>query len=106
MLHHQHSGVSVMVNPGRYGANILASINGKKSFADLFNSFRADWKGQAAAPDDATLFTDFAGTYNTLNALERLLLRLPDSLSSYSCSALRCILADNPVTKNPSSSTL
>jgi SAM-dependent methyltransferase len=82
MLHHQHSGVSVMVNPGRYGAKILALIDGKKSFADLFSSFRADWKGQAAAPDDATLFADFADTYNTLNALERLLLRHPDSLSS------------------------
>ena len=74
-LHHQHSGVSVMVDPGRYGAKILALIDGEKTFAEIFNHFRADWTGQAAAPDDAALFADFADTYNTLNALERLLLR-------------------------------
>jgi 2-polyprenyl-3-methyl-5-hydroxy-6-metoxy-1,4-benzoquinol methylase len=79
MLHHQHSGVSVQVDPGRYGAKILALVDGHKSFADIFNRFRANWKGQAAAPDDAALFADFADTYDTLNALERLLLRHPDS---------------------------
>lgn len=80
MLHHQHSGISVMVNPGRYGAKILALIDGEKSFAEIFACFRADWQGQAAAPSDTTLFADFLETYDTLNALERLLLRHPDSL--------------------------
>ena len=80
MLHHQHSGVSVMVDPGRYGAKILALIDGQRSFAQIFARFRTDWQGQAPAPDDAALFADFADTYNTLNALERLLLRHPDSL--------------------------
>ena len=80
MLHHQHSGVSVTVDPGRYGAKILALIDGQKSFADIFARFRADWHGQAAAPDDAALFADFKDTYDTLNALERLLLRHPHSL--------------------------
>lgn len=80
MLHHQHSGVSVMVNPGRYGSHILALIDGERSFAEIFARFRANWQGQAAAPDDATLFADFLETYDTLNALERLLLRHPDSL--------------------------
>ena len=32
-----------------------------------------------AAPDDATLWADFAESYDTLNALERLLLRHPDA---------------------------
>ncbi len=80
MLHHQHSGVSVMVDPGRYGAKLLALVDGQRSFAQIFDRFRADWQGQAAAPSDAALFADFADSYNTLNALERLLLRHPDSL--------------------------
>ncbi len=79
MLRHQHSGVSVMVNPGRYGAKILRLIDGQKSFGEIFEQFRADWHGQAAAPDNAALFADFAESYDTLNALERLLLRHPDA---------------------------
>ena len=81
MLRHQHSGVSVTVNPGKYGAKILRLIDGQKSFGEIFNQFRADWRGQAAAPDNAALFADFADTYDTLNALERLLLRHPDASS-------------------------
>ena len=76
MLRHQHSGVSVMVNPGKYGAKILALIDGRRSFGEIFEQFRAAWQGKAAAPDNATLFADFAESYETLNALERLLLRL------------------------------
>ncbi|MEO5659985.1 MAG: class I SAM-dependent methyltransferase, partial [Polaromonas sp.] len=36
MLSHQHSGVSVMVNPGKYGAKILRQIDGQKSFGEIF----------------------------------------------------------------------
>ncbi|MEO7161059.1 MAG: class I SAM-dependent methyltransferase [Polaromonas sp.] len=79
MLTHQHSGVSVMVNPGKYGARILRLIDGQKSFGEIFEAFRADWQGQAAAPDNAALFADFAESYDTLNALERLLLKHPDA---------------------------
>lgn len=79
MLTHQHSGVSVMVNPGKYGAKILRLIDGQKSFGEIFEAFRADWHGQAAAPDNAVLFADFAESYDTLNALERLLLKHPDA---------------------------
>jgi hypothetical protein len=75
MLQHQHSGVSVAVNPGKYGAKILRLIDGQRSFGEIFEQFRADWHGQAAAPDNAALFADFAESYDTLNALERLLLR-------------------------------
>ncbi|MEP6589369.1 MAG: class I SAM-dependent methyltransferase, partial [Polaromonas sp.] len=60
MLTHQHSGVSVMVNPGKYGARILRLIDGQKSFGEIFEAFRAGWQGQAAAPDNAALFADFA----------------------------------------------
>ncbi len=82
LLTHQHSGVSVMVNPGKYGAKILRRIDGQKSFGEIFDQFRADWHGQAAAPDNAALFADFAESYDTLNALERLLLKHPDATSS------------------------
>ena len=81
-LNHQHSGVSLMVNPGKYGAKILGLIDGQKSFTEIFDAFRAGWQGQTAAPDNAALFADFAESYDTLNALERLLLRHPDATSS------------------------
>ncbi|SFC68191.1 Methyltransferase domain-containing protein [Polaromonas sp. OV174] len=77
MLRHQHSGVSVMVNPGKYGPQILRLIDGQRSFGDIFEQFRADWRGQAAAPDNTVLFADFAASFEALNALERLLLRHP-----------------------------
>ena len=79
MLTHQHSGVTVMVNPGKYGAKILQLIDGQKSFSEFFDQFRAGWHGQATAPDNAALFADFGESYETLNALERLLLKHPDA---------------------------
>ena len=79
VLQHQHSGVSVAVNPGKYGAKILRLIDGQRSFGEIFGQFRADWKGLAAAPDNAALFADFAESYDTLNALDRLLLRHRES---------------------------
>ena len=78
-LQHQHSGVSVMVNPGKYGPQILRLIDGQRSFGEIFDQFRADWRGQAAAPDNAVLFADFAASFEALNALERLLLRHPQA---------------------------
>ena len=77
MLNHAHSGMAFKVNPGRYGPQILRLIDGEKSFAAIFDAFRAAWKGQAAAPDNAALFADFADCYEALNALDRLLLRHP-----------------------------
>ncbi len=77
MLNHQHSGMAFKVDPGRYGPKILRLIDGKKSFAEIFDGFRAAWTGQATAPDNATLFADFADCYESLNALDRLLLRHP-----------------------------
>lgn len=74
-LQHQHSGVVVTVNPGRYGPQILRLIDGRRSFGAIFAQFRRDWHGKSAAPDDASLFADFAESYDTLNAIDRLLLR-------------------------------
>ena len=77
MLRHQHSGMALNVHPGRYGPQILRLIDGQRSFGAIFEQFRADWHGKAAAPDNATLFADFQPVYEVLNALERLLLRHP-----------------------------
>ena len=41
MLNHAHSGMSFKVNPGRYGSQILRLIDGEKSFAEIFDAFRA-----------------------------------------------------------------
>ena len=79
VLNHQHSGVSVTVDPGRYGAQILRLIDGARSFGEIFDQFRAQWHGKAAAPDNAALFADFRPSYDCLNALERLLLRHPSA---------------------------
>ncbi|APW36491.1 methyltransferase type 12 [Rhodoferax koreense] len=81
-LNHQHSGVSMMVNPGRYGAKLLGLIDGQRSFGEIFDLFRAGWHGQAAAPDNAALFADLAESYETLNALDRMLLRHPAATSA------------------------
>ena len=82
LLRHQHSGVSVMVNPGRYGPQILRLIDGQRTFGEIFEQFRADWRGQAAAPDNAALFADFSESFEALNALDRLLLRHPQAGSA------------------------
>ena len=79
MLRHQHSGVSVTVNPGKYGPQILRLIDGLKSFSEIFDQFRADWRGKAEAPDNSVLFADFRESFETLNALERLLLKHPQA---------------------------
>lgn len=79
MLRHQHSGISVTVNPSKYGPQILRLIDGRRSFGEIFDRFRADWQGKAAAPDNALLFADFAESFETLNALDRLLLKHPEA---------------------------
>ncbi|MDB5847691.1 MAG: methyltransferase type 12, partial [Rhodoferax sp.] len=62
-LNHQYSGVSVMVNPGRYGAKLLGLVDGKRSFGEIFDLFRAGWQGKAAAPGNEVLFADLAESY-------------------------------------------
>ncbi|MEZ5635664.1 MAG: class I SAM-dependent methyltransferase [Burkholderiaceae bacterium] len=78
-LRHQHSGVVVTVHPGRYAPQILRLIDGRRSFGEIFAQLRRDWQGQATPPDDATLFADFAESYDTLNSIDRLLLRHADA---------------------------
>lgn len=80
-LQHAHTGVHVTVDPGRYAPQILRLVNGERSFGQIFDAFRAQWRGKAAPPDDATLFADFADSYEVLNALERMLLKHPSSIA-------------------------
>ena len=82
ILNHENAKLSVRVNPGRYGARLLGMVDGKRSFGEIFEQFRAQWKGQAAAPGNETLFEDLKESYETLNAIDRLLLRYPEALSS------------------------
>jgi hypothetical protein len=75
VLDHAHTGISVEVNPGRYGPDILRHIDGATSFSTIFERVRKQHGADAAALPDASLFDDFRDIYETLNALERLLLR-------------------------------
>lgn len=80
LLKHQHSGSAFMVNPGKYGPKILRLIDGRRSFGEIFDQFRANWTGKAAAPNNTALFDDFAESFDALNALDRLLLKHPEAV--------------------------
>jgi SAM-dependent methyltransferase len=84
MLNHQHSRTSFVVNPGKYGPQILRLIDGSRSFGEIFDQFRSTWTGKVAAPNNTVLFDDFAESFDALNALDRLLLKHPDASTSTS----------------------
>lgn len=75
VLDHAHSGVSITISPGRFGPAILRHIDGQNSFRKIFNLVRRDPAFRTTAPRDEVLFADFREIYETLNALERMLLR-------------------------------
>jgi SAM-dependent methyltransferase len=75
LLAHPHLGLNAAVDAGRYSGQVLGLIDGKRSFGEIFDLLRTRLGGRAPAPDNATLFADFAPTYALLNAIERLLLR-------------------------------
>jgi len=75
VLDHAHTGVSVEVNPGRYGPDILRHIDGNTRFATIFDRVRAQHGSDEKSLPNAALFDDFRDVYKTLNALERILLR-------------------------------
>lgn len=78
-LQHAFLGLKVKVNAGRYSGRILRHIDGQRSFQQVFDLVRADPALRAAPPDNATLFADFHDSYQVLNAIERILLRHPQS---------------------------
>jgi ubiquinone/menaquinone biosynthesis C-methylase UbiE len=75
VLDHAHTGVSITISPGRFGPAILRHINGQDSFRKIFSLVRRDPAFRTLAPRDDVLFADFREVYETLNALERMLLR-------------------------------
>jgi ubiquinone/menaquinone biosynthesis C-methylase UbiE len=75
VLDHAHTGVSVSIGPGKFGPAILRHIDGVNSFRKIFTLVRRDPAFRTLAPKDDVLFADFQPIYETLNALERLLLR-------------------------------
>lgn len=74
-LTHPASGNAVMVNPGKYGARILREIDSRKTFQAIFDAIRSDPNFRLAAPTNEELFADFYESFDTLNAIERVLLR-------------------------------
>lgn len=74
-LHHAFLGLTVQINAGTYSAKILSRIDGRRSFQQIFDLVRSEPRWRANPPDNATLFADFAASYDALNAIERLLLR-------------------------------
>lgn len=75
VLDHAHTGVSITISPGKFGPAILRHIDGHNTFRKIFTLVRRDPEFRTLAPRDEVLFADFKHIYETLNALERLLLR-------------------------------
>ncbi len=75
VLDHGYTGVSISIGPGKFGPAILRHIDGKNSFRKIFNLVRRDPAFRTLAPKDDVLFAEFQPIYETLNAMERMLLR-------------------------------
>lgn len=75
-FHHSHSGVSVMLDPGRHGTSILRLIDGQRSFGQIFSLLQAMQASTGQRPASyPEFFADFRACFEVLNAIERLLLR-------------------------------
>jgi SAM-dependent methyltransferase len=75
LLNHQHVGLSLMVQPGRYAPEIFMHIDGQRSFQEIFDRVRRDPAHRQAPPSNTRLFDDFRENFDVLNAIERILLR-------------------------------
>ncbi len=75
LLNHQHVGLSLMVQPGRYAPEIFMHIDGQRSFQEIFDRVRRDPAHRQAPPGNPRLFDDFRENFDVLNAIERILLR-------------------------------
>jgi SAM-dependent methyltransferase len=74
-LSHPHLRMTAAVDAGRYSGKILRHIDGKRSFAQIFDLVRADPAAGSSPPANEALFADFRPVYELLNAIERVLLR-------------------------------
>lgn len=75
VLDHVYTGVSISIDPGKFGPAILRHIDGKNSFRKIFNLVRRNPAFRTLAPKDDVLFAEFQPIYEALNAMERMLLR-------------------------------
>jgi SAM-dependent methyltransferase len=74
-LTHNLARLNRVMDPGRYVRSIFAHMDGKRSFAAIFDRVRAEPAFRDAPPDDGALFADFAPWYEALESIERLVLR-------------------------------
>ena len=79
VLRHEFIGLTATVATGPFTGRVFSYIDGKRSFQQIFDLVRAGLRvnGVSALPDNDTLFADFRPAYDVLNAIERLLLRMP-----------------------------
>lgn len=75
VMAHRHSGIAATIDPGKYGAQILKHIDGRRSFADVFAAARADPELRSKLPDDEAMFQDFRPMFDMLRAIDVMLLR-------------------------------
>jgi SAM-dependent methyltransferase len=79
VLDHAHTGLSLVLDPGRHAPEILRHMDGERSFRKIFDRVRDDRHVDESELSDAALFADFRATYETFNALDRILLRADGS---------------------------
>ncbi|HEX9392002.1 MAG TPA: class I SAM-dependent methyltransferase [Usitatibacteraceae bacterium] len=75
LLNHQHVGLSLMVQPGRYAPQIFMHMDGQRSFQEIFDLVRNDPANRKSPPGNQLLFDDFKNNFDILGAIERILLR-------------------------------
>ena len=74
-IDHAHTGISIEVNPGKFGEHIIKHVDGNKTFAEIFALVRQEKMLLANGPGDDELFHDFRPLFEFLTAIDRLLLR-------------------------------
>lgn len=75
VINHSHTGVSVAVDPGKYGKFVMKYIDGKRTFAEIFSLVKGEDKFRKNPPSDADLWADFKDLYDFFRAIDRLFLK-------------------------------
>ena len=75
IINHSHSGVSVAVDPGKFGKFVIKYIDGERTFAEIFSLVKAEDKFRRNPPSDADLWADFKNLFDFFRAIDRLFLK-------------------------------
>ncbi len=59
MIDHAHTGLSLVLDPGRHAPSILRHLDGARSFGEIFRRVRDDRHVDAKELPDEALFADF-----------------------------------------------